>query len=89
LAASASKYNSNVGGPETQAKPMIYEDPVKSVVKNLKAKIAQQVYIIGDCKFLVNAQILNWTNKTFSREELLLEVWAQRRSLLRRAHLIN
>jgi hypothetical protein len=64
--------NLNLGGPETHAKLTIYEDAVKGAVKDLKAKIAQQVYVIGNCKFLVDSQILNLTNKACFREELPL-----------------
>jgi hypothetical protein len=39
-------------------------------VETLRAKIAQQVYIIGKGKFLVNSQIFRWTNKACFREEL-------------------
>jgi hypothetical protein len=51
--------NSVVGGPETQAKLIIYQDAVKSAIEYVRAEIAQQIYIIGKCKFLVNFQILN------------------------------
>jgi hypothetical protein len=59
-----------VGGLGAQAKLMIYQYAFKSATESLKAKIAQQVYIIGNCKFPVNSQILNWTNKACFREEL-------------------
>jgi hypothetical protein len=49
---------------------MIHQDAVKCDLKASKAKIAQQIYIVGNCKFLVNSQILNWTNTAYFREKL-------------------
>jgi hypothetical protein len=45
-----------VGGQETHAKLTIHQDVVKNAVEALRAEIAQQVYITGKCKFLVNSQ---------------------------------
>jgi hypothetical protein len=59
-----------VVGPASHAKLMIYQYAVKSAVKDLKAKIAQQVYIIGNCKFMLNSQILNRMNKACFKEEI-------------------
>jgi hypothetical protein len=57
---------------ETHAKLIIYQEIIKSAVEYLRVRIAQQVDIIGNCKFLVNCQSLNWTNKACFREHLPL-----------------
>jgi hypothetical protein len=86
LAASAS-YNLKVGWPRTQAKLFIHQIGVKSTVENVKVKIAGQIYIFGECKFLVDSQILNWTNKACFREKLHLGSLGSKKPALRRAHL--
>jgi hypothetical protein len=72
LTASAN-YKQKVGGPETHAKTIIHQDAVKSAVKALRSKTAQQIYIIGNCQFLAKSQILNCTNKASFRKELSLQ----------------
>jgi hypothetical protein len=67
LTASAS-YNLKLRWQRMQAKLIIYR---AAAVETLRAKIAQQIYTVGKCKFLVDSQILNWTNKTCFLEELL------------------
>jgi hypothetical protein len=51
---------------------MICHEAVESAVESLRVSIVQQANIIGKCKFLVNSQSLNWTNKACFREELPL-----------------
>jgi hypothetical protein len=51
---------------------IIHQVAVKSAFEVLRAKIAQEIYVIGKCKFLVDSQILNWTSKACFREELPL-----------------
>jgi hypothetical protein len=58
--------------PEAHTKLMVHQDAVENVIGSLRAKIAQQNYIIGKCKFLLNSQILNWTINVCFREELPL-----------------
>lgn len=65
----STSYNSVVGGAETQAKLTIHQDAAKSGIEALRAKVAQQIYIIVKCKFLVNSKILNWTNRACFSEE--------------------
>jgi hypothetical protein len=65
-------YYSTVGGPETRAKLKINQNAVKSAVETLRGKLVQQNYIIGKRKFLVDSQILSWTNQDCFRVELPL-----------------
>jgi hypothetical protein len=51
---------------------MIRHKAVESAVESLRARIAQQVIIIGKCKFLVSSRSLNSINKACFREELPL-----------------
>jgi hypothetical protein len=53
LTASAS-HKLKVERPRIQAKLIIHQTSVKSAVETLKAKIAQQICIIGKRKFLVD-----------------------------------
>jgi hypothetical protein len=64
--------NSAVSGPEIHTVRKINQGALRSVVESLRAKIAQQVNIIGKYKLLVNSQYLNWNNKTGFRKELPL-----------------
>jgi hypothetical protein len=61
-----------VGQQRTQAKLITHEVTVISAVETLSPKTAQQINIIGKCKFLVESQILIWTNKICFMEELPL-----------------
>jgi hypothetical protein len=45
---------------------------IKSAIETFRVKFAWKTYIIGKCTFLVDSQILNWTNKASIREELPL-----------------
>jgi hypothetical protein len=49
---------------------IIHQAAVKSV-EVLRAKITQQISIIGKCEFLDDSQLLNWTNKACFMEEFL------------------
>lgn len=57
---------------DTHAKLIIHQYAVKSAVEVIRAKIAQQVYIIEECKFLVSSKILSRSNKACYREEVPL-----------------
>jgi hypothetical protein len=72
MTASASSYNSKAGVLQPHAKLIIHVEVIKGAVEILRARITQQVNIIGKCKFLVKSQILNWSNKACFREELPL-----------------
>jgi hypothetical protein len=61
-----------VGRPGTHAKLIVHQAAVKGAVETLRAKTSQLMYIFGKYKFLVDAQILNWTNKACFRNELPL-----------------
>jgi hypothetical protein len=74
----SASYNSEVGEPQPHAKLVIYHEAVESSVGSLRAKIAQQVNIIGKCKFLANSRSLNWANKASFREELLGSVGSKK-----------
>jgi hypothetical protein len=69
----SASYKLKVGRTEAQAKLIIiHQAAVKSGAEALRARIAQQICIIGNCKFLVDSQILNWANKVCLREDLPL-----------------
>jgi hypothetical protein len=86
LTANAS-YKLKVGRQRTQAKLIIYQAAVKSVVENLRAKITHQIYIIGKCKFPMESQILNWTNRACFREELPLGSFGSKELATSESHL--
>jgi hypothetical protein len=72
LAASAS-YKLRVGRSRIQAKLIIRTSSCcQSAFETSSIKIVQRICIIGKCKFLVDSQILNWTNKACSMEEIPL-----------------
>jgi hypothetical protein len=64
--------NSEVRGLEPRGKLISFYEAVESAVGSLRARIAQQVNIIGESNFLVNSKFLNRTNKACFREELPL-----------------
>jgi hypothetical protein len=51
---------------------IIHQAVVKSVTETLRARIVQQIYIIGKYKLLLDSQILNWANQACFREEFPL-----------------
>jgi hypothetical protein len=65
-------YELKAGWPDTQAQLIILHEAVKKAGSALRARIVQQINFIGKCKFLVNSQKLNWTNKACFMEELPL-----------------
>jgi hypothetical protein len=71
LTASAS-YKLKLERPRTQAKLIMHQAAIKSADGNVRAKIAQQINVIGKCKLLVDSQIFNWLNKACFSEKLLL-----------------
>jgi hypothetical protein len=62
-------YKLKVGWPETHAELILLHETVRKAVRALRGTIAQ-ANIIGNRKFLVNSQNLNWKNNARFREEL-------------------